>query len=48
MLGDTASGKNGILPLRELQDQDRSAEGAPNLESGGEMLAGLSNPNAKL
>lgn len=48
MLADRASGKNGILPLQELQDQDRSAEGAPNLESGGEMLTGLSNTSAKL
>lgn len=46
MLGDRASGKNGILPIWELQDQDRSAEGAPNLESGGEVLAGLPNTSA--
>lgn len=48
MLGDRAGGKNGILSIWELQDQDRSAEGAPNLESGGEVLAGLSNASAKL
>lgn len=45
---ETANGKNGILPLWEVQDQDRSAEGAPNLESGGEVLAGLPNTSAKL
>lgn len=48
MLGDRASDKNGILSIWKLQDQDRSAEGAPNLESGGEVLAGLSNASAKL
>lgn len=48
MLGDRASGKNGILPIWKLQDQDRSAEGAANLESGGEVLASLSNTTAKL
>lgn len=31
MFGDRASGRNGILPVPELQDQDRAAEGAPNL-----------------
>lgn len=43
MFGDRASGRNGILPVLKLQNQDRSAEGAPNLWSGGEILAGLSN-----
>lgn len=38
MFGDRASGRNGILPVSKLQDQDRSAEGAPNLWSGGEIL----------
>lgn len=48
MPGARASGSSGVLPVRKLQDQDRSAEGAPHLWSGGEILPGPCNSSAKL
>lgn len=46
--GAGASGQSSVLPVRELQDQDRSAEGAPHLWSGGRILRGPRNASAKL